>query len=433
MDRPSVKLNAQIYEEASAWFIEFRGGDLDEAGRREFDRWVRKSPENVSAYLEVAAIWNEGPKLDPRKVWPVDTLIAEGRAGDTNVVPFESPSTEAAAPPPMSDSLGQPPRRRETPGGGSISDDIVQQPTAVEKPSDLPSETSKAPRSRWVQARIAAGLVVFTVASAGAWYAFDRSNPTYSTTVGEQRSLELADGSTVELNSKSRIRVRYSADERDIDLLEGQALFHVAKNKSRPFIVSADGTRVLAVGTQFDVYKRSEGTTVTVLEGTVAVFTPEETGTAHGTPPPQELSETPSAASEASGTAAPAPPATPIAAQRPAHGSPNFGSAEIMLSGGEQVTVTPRATQKSEHANVSAAIAWTERRIVFESATLSEVAEEFNRYNQRQLVIEEPQLYGFHISGVFSSTDPESLIKFLREQLGVEVTESDSEIRVTKR
>jgi ferric-dicitrate binding protein FerR (iron transport regulator) len=60
------------------------------------------------------------------------------------------------------------------------------------------------------------------------------------------------------------------------------------------------------------------------------------------------------------------------------------------------------------------------------------VAEEFNRYNERQLVIEDPKLYDFHISGVFSSTDPQSLIRFLRERPGVHVIETASEIRVVR-
>ena len=83
MDRHArSKMNTQIYEEACAWFVECRAGDLDDASRREFDRWLRKSPEHLSSYLEIAAIWNEGPLLDPDSKWSVDRLIrtcARGR------------------------------------------------------------------------------------------------------------------------------------------------------------------------------------------------------------------------------------------------------------------------------------------------------------------------------------------------------------------
>ena len=88
--------------------------------------------------------------------------------------------------------------------------------------------------------------------------------------------------------------------------------------------------------------------------------------------------------------------------------------------------------QKANHPNIAIATSWTQRQLEFESASLSEVAEEFNRYNERQLVIEDPTLYDFHISGVFSSSDPGSLVRFLRERPGVQVTETASEIRVSK-
>jgi transmembrane sensor len=363
VDRPRVKMNTQIYDEASAWFVECRAGDLDDAGCREFDKWLRKSPEHVSAYLEVAAIWNEGPALDPSLKWDAESLIAQAKGDPDNVVAFAGAS------------------------------EVLKLEESV--------PATQAIARGWGRGALAASIVALAAIGAVAgWVALFGHQ--YSTAVGEQRSIELADGSTVSMNSKSRIRVRYSKDERAVDLLEGQALFHVAKDHARPFIVRADGARVRAVGTQFDVYEKREGTTVTVLEGQVAVLTPSVEG------------RTPSGG----GTAQPTPS--------------RASSAAILVSAGEQLTITEKAAQKTEHANVAAATAWTERQIIFESATLSEVAEEFNRYNQRQLVIEDPGLYQFHISGVFSSTDPESLIRFLRERPGVKVTETDSEIRITR-
>jgi transmembrane sensor len=332
------KLNTQIYEEASAWFVECRAGDLDDVGRREVDRWLRKSPEHLAAYLEVAAIWNEAPGLDPIQKWDAETLIAEAAKDPDKVVELSATSSAL---------------RR---------DDSVPPPS---------SAASLGPR-RWLYHRkfiaLAASVAALaTLAGAWAWLALFSS--LYSTAIGEQRSIGLADGSTVSMNSQSKVRVRYSKSERAVDLLEGQALFHVAKDHARPFIVSADGTRVRVVGTQFDVYERRSGTVVTVLEGEVAVLAPVDAD-----------------------------------AQQPRGGSalPNTPpddtrTSAISVSAGEQLTVTPKVARKAEHPNMVAATAWTERRIVFESATLSEVAEEFNRYNARQLVIEDPGLYDFHI------------------------------------
>jgi ferric-dicitrate binding protein FerR (iron transport regulator) len=67
--RTRSNLNAQIYAEACQWFVECRSGDIDDAMRREFDHWLRKSPEHLSAYVEIAAIWNDGAVLDPERRW----------------------------------------------------------------------------------------------------------------------------------------------------------------------------------------------------------------------------------------------------------------------------------------------------------------------------------------------------------------------------
>ena len=90
--------------------------------------------------------------------------------------------------------------------------------------------------------------------------------------------------------------------------------------------------------------------------------------------------------------------------------------------------VTPSAI-----ADVAAATAWTQRRLIFEATPLSAVVEEFNRYNTRRLVIAAPRLSSFHVSGVFSSTDPTLLVQFLRMQAEIAVRESDHEIDIDER
>jgi transmembrane sensor len=383
-----LKLNEQVYQEACEWFVEFRSGDLDDAGRRRFDLWARKSPEHLAAYLEIAAIWSEGSALDSDLKWDPQALIAQAAADATNVVPLTDRSRAADVPPVPSDT--------SSPLGPSNLD--VQQ---------LPPGKS-SPRWLRIAASIAAvGLMVGTTI----WYQNFRM-PIYATTFGEQRSITLTDGSVIDVNSHSKIRVRYSARERNIDLLEGQALFHVAKNPARPFLVSSTTTQVRAVGTEFDVYQKQGGTVVSVVEGRVAVRLRSEAAGSETTDLPQV-------------TAA-------HHDESVARNSEGRGSAPIFLAAGEQVLVTTTAMQKADHPNIAIATSWTQRQLEFESASLSDVAEEFNRYNERQLVIEDPTLYDFHISGVFSSSDPASLVRFLRERPGVRVTETASEIRVSK-
>jgi ferric-dicitrate binding protein FerR (iron transport regulator) len=426
--KSAVPLNRQILDEASAWFVDFRVGDVDAPARERFDQWLRVSPEHIRAYMEIAKTYVELPTLKSNNRIDIDALIdfgshgsADGRGGpeiaflEVAAIGNEEPALDPIR---KSDVDTLIPQAREDASkvvpqsaGSAFSEpqEFVRHPPAVASHARHgwlfpPGKKDKSPRSppgegsgrRRKLVALTASLAALTLLG-GLWsWLF---SGVYSTAIGEQRSIGLADGSTVELNSKSRIRVRSSKSERAVDLLEGQALFQVAKDATRPFIVRADGTRVRAVGTQFDVYEKRSGTVVTVVEGEVAVLMPAKGG---------------------------------VRARADGSATPNdIPVATISVAAGEQLTLTPKVALKSEHANVAAATAWTERRIVFESNTLWEVAEEYNRYNERQLIIEDPGL-DFHISGVFSSTDPDSLIRFLRERPGVKVSETSSEIRITK-
>jgi transmembrane sensor len=357
----SSKLNTQIYEEACEWFVTSRAGDLGEAGRRELDRWLRQSPEHVSAYLEIAAIWNEGPALDTQR--SAETLVANALADRRNVSRLPVVSEE------------RPPSHE--PGH--------------ERVPNAPSPLMR----RWaLAASIAACIVIVGILAWSRVLGIE----VHSTKLGEQRSIVLADGSTVDLNSRSRVRVRYDESSRAIELVEGQALFHVAKDPARPFVVTSGDLRVRAVGTQFDVYKKISGTVVSVVEGRVAILS---------TPLPGEAKHAPVVGSDSAGG--------------------------VVLSAGKQVTVSSGVLREVSHPNIAAATAWKQRQIVFESASLSEVAEEFNRYNARELVIEDPDAFRFHVSGVFASTDPGSLVRFLRGYPGLEVLENRSKIRILKK
>jgi transmembrane sensor len=438
------KMNTQIYEEACTWFVESRAGELDDAGRREFDRWLRKSPEHLSAYLEFAAIWHEGPSLDRKGQWTTDRLIQLAlESSDDNVVALVPGAIAPPAPPPGAAAVAEDPIPVASPGRMNSAD------ASAGAKSDRMRSNWGGWFSNWRRPAIAASIAALTIL-AGTLSFLELSAPVYATALGEQRSIQFEDGSTVELNSRSKIRVKYSKQERDVELIEGQALFHVAHDTDRPFIVAVGATRVRAVGTQFDVYKKSAGTVVTVVEGRVAVYSAphglqsETSGEAPTLPVPVQA-PTPSFRSVTPRKHLFAPTSTASSALGSSASNPKGQGAQsdplilgltsgssLLLAAGEQVTVTADAAQKTANPDIAGATAWREREIVFESATLSDVAEEFNRYNQRQLVIEDPQLYGFHISGVFSSTDPDSLIKFLRQRPGVKVTETDREIRVER-
>jgi transmembrane sensor len=343
------KVNKQVIEEASNWFVDFRVGDTDAQHRQEFHEWLRRSPDHIQAYLDIAMTYAELPAPDIGGEIDVQALIDHARSSaQTNIIALELPAPE--------------------------------------------THSGRRPRASGPKRRVLAiaASVVLAIAL-GSWLYVERE--TYSTGVGEQRSVILADGSTVQLNSRSRVRVRYSDHERHIVLLEGQALFQVARNKQRPFVVDIGDTKVRAVGTQFDVYRKHTGTIITVVEGKVSV--------------------------DFAGTA----------------------DAASFLTAGEQLMVSAvlpanagipaiQPVPMPKQIDISTATAWTQRQLIFENASLWEVAEEFNRYSARPIIVETGVADNFHVSGTYSSANHESLLRFLRVQPGIKLIETDREIRI---
>jgi transmembrane sensor len=343
------KTHAAVVAEASEWFIDFRAGDVNGEARLRFIEWLRRSPEHIQAYLEVSGAWSELPSSDPEGRFDIAALIARARI-ESDVITL----------PPVNPRLPPAP------------------------PTALPRSFRKLPR----RPVLAAATLALVASSTALFLWFDNDTArSYSTGIGEQRTIQLMDGSTVELNSRSRVKVRLTDRRRDVELIEGQALFRVAKDKQRPFVVQTGEAEVRAVGTEFDVYRKQTATIVTVVEGRVETY------------------------QESDGAGAPA----------------------ILLSAGEQLTVLPHSVTKPTRADTTAATAWVQKRLIFEETPLSEVAEEFNRYNRRPLAIDDPELQRLKISGIYSSTDPVSLINFLRNQNSMRVIETEDQVRVVRR
>lgn len=367
MDKRTSKFNSQILEEATAWFVDFNEEEVGPAGRKGFNAWLRRSPEHVRAFLEISAFWEDASAFGKRAELDIQDIIARAKT-EHNVHPLELGARQHA-------------------------------------PEKIAGARARPRRFRLLA--MAASIVVSLSMGAFGWHAF-LSAPTYATQIGEQRSITLEDGSSVELNSRSRIKVRFTQAERSVELLEGQALFSVAKNPARPFIVATGDTRVRAVGTRFDVYRKSAGTVVTVIEGRVAVA-------------PTDASQRVTAAK--------------VGAQHDPSARRDSGvkPEEVLLAAGEQLMITPLAIELPKPTNIAAVTAWTDKRLVFDSTPLREVVEEFNRHNRQQLVIRDPELYDFHISGAFPSTDSSRMIEFLRQRFGVTMDRSRDEIEISHR
>jgi transmembrane sensor len=344
----SGKTHAAVIAEASEWFIDFRAGDVNGEARLRFIEWLRRSPEHIQAYLEVSGVWSELPSADPDGRFDIESLIARAR-NESDVIPLPSVNSRLSPAPPAAG------------------------PRAV---------------GRLARRPVLATAAILVAAAIGLYLWIDHDTArSYSTGIGEQRTIQLMDGSTVELNARSKVEVRLREHRRDVALIEGQALFHVAKDKQRPFVVRAGEAQVRAVGTEFDVYKKHSETVVTVVEGRVETYS----------------------------------------------GSDGARTAAILLSAGEQLTVLPHTVTQPKLADTMAATAWVQKRLIFEETPLSEVAEEFNRYNRRPLAIDDPGLQTLKISGVYSSIDPASLINFLRSQNSIRVIETEDQVRVVRR
>jgi len=369
--------NQQLYSEAAAWLIEFRSGDIDVAGRKAFYDWLRTSPEHMRAYLELAAIWNEGSALDPAH------SVADGGALETS-----EPETNVIA---LNTLHSERPR--------AIHDTDRSPPTRV-------SARRVGPKMLYLAASL-----LLAASAALQWYWHDVRG-VYTTGVGEQHLITLSDGSVIELNAQSRIRVRYYSRQRAVDLLRGQALFNVAHDATRPFIVHAGRSQVRAIGTQFDIYSKAAETTVSVIEGTVAVLpvVPDE-----AVRPGRSKAEA----------------ATYSGPDRMT--SDDLATGEVLLTSGEQAVVVAQTAVKQLSPDIAAATAWSQGHIVFHGTRLKDVATEFNRYNSRHLVIRAPELLSFKVTGIFSSTDPTSLIRFLAGRPEMKVTETADEIVVSAR
>jgi transmembrane sensor len=346
---PKAQINEQILEEACGWFMDCNEGELDEVAREHFHQWLRRSPEHVRALLEIASTWEESSGLAGSWTPDVTSLVAAA-AAETNVIAFHSGATGPEI------STTEHPRRDKRPW---------QSLTAV----------------------------VATAVAASALFAlglsFTSRHNTFSTGIGEQRSIVLDDGSTVELDTRSQLRVHFSHAERLVELLDGQALFSVKQDTTRPFTVLSSGTHVRAVGTRFDVYQKGPTTAITVVEGRVTVTAPRSTIPATATP--------------------------------------------FLLSAGEQLTVSPNRESHLIQTDVTAATSWTQRRLIFDQAPLSEVVAELNRYNSREIRIDDPSLAAYHISGSFPANNPEQLLQFLRDRFEADVHEQGNDIRVSRK
>lgn len=213
----------------------------------------------------------------------------------------------------------------------------------------------------------AATLAVLMIGGVVSW----TGRGVIETRVGEQRVVQLADGSNVKLDTDTRIRVRFVREERRIELDRGQALFQVAHAEGQPFVVAVAGMEVTAVGTVFDVRRRGAVVGVTLVAGVVEVAAPD-----------------------------PALPARRMAA----------GQQAEVTRGGVETWAVDTAVETS----------WSTGRLIFTDVPLETAVSEVNRYLTARLEIDDPAIRRVAVSGVFRTGDRDAFVAASSDVLGLQ-------------
>lgn len=255
---------------------------------------------------------------------------------------------------------------------------------AALKSDQAPPEMIEAVRPAALDRRglIAAGLAAAVAIGVGGGYWVWQAPRTYRTDIGEMRRVTLRDGSMVALNTNSVLKVDYSGERRELWLSRGEGHFIVAKDRTRPFVVHAAGASVTAVGTAFTVRAEARAPVrVTVTEGVVSLE-----------PPGREQARLVGAMQQAA------------------------------------VAVAASQIRPVSAVEIQRSLAWTDGRIMLEGQTLGEAAAEFNRYNDRKLVVSGAAASA-QVGGVFRTSEVETFARTAAPSLGLTMqVEDDGDI-----
>jgi transmembrane sensor len=235
---------------------------------------------------------------------------------------------------------------------------------------------------------LAACLLLVVLGGGAGWWLMHRPLG-YSTLVGEQKVATLKDGTRIALNTDTALAIDYEADVRRVRLDRGEAMFEVAPNPQRPFIVTAGDRTVRAVGTSFIVRRTDSGVVVTLIEGKVAI---NQIGATRSQP----------------------------------------ADAPTLLRAGERLTVIPDAPSLIDQPSMEAATAWRRGQAVFADMPLSTAVAELNRYGGPRITIGDPRLASLRVSGVFATNDTAEFASAIAALHGLHVQQTGSELRIIR-
>lgn len=330
MERETGSRREAVRQAAAQWVVRLDDASCSDADRAAFEAWRGDSFENEAAYEREAAAWTRLERL--RAYRP-----AEGRVDADLLAPTRRPRLQGL---------------------------------------------SRSPWARGLAACAVAGLVVAGTLSFG-------TSTAYATAIGERRVVVLSDNSRIELNTDSKVVVRYRKGVREVRLVRGEAVFEAARD-ARPFRVKA-ADAVLAADdvSELAVRLRSDGAIVTVRKGAVDL--------------------------------------EPAPNRRQAELRLKAGVAAIYDSAGSR----SRAVSESE---IDRSLAWRQGAIALNGQSLEQAVAEFNRYNRQQIRIADPSISSLRLAGYFQTTEPQSFVSAVTHAFSVRAAEGeDGTIRLSRR
>ncbi|MES2956705.1 MAG: FecR domain-containing protein [Pseudomonadota bacterium] len=259
-------------------------------------------------------------------------------------------------------------------------------------PATPPSASPWIAISRWPRWASALSLAamsfaVITIVALGVLF---WGHDAFSTDVGEQRVVVLEDGSRVSLNTDSRVRVELAAAVRTVTLERGEALFEVAKDVKRPFMVRVAGSEVLAIGTVFAVRRTHDALAVTLIEGQVAVR-----------PVATEAGRTP--------------------------------GSQVMMRPGERLSLgRPGGPASVDTPRIEQVTAWRRGEAAFDDVSLGDAVAEMNRYNRIPIVLADDMLAARRVSGVFRTGDNLAFAQAVAALHGLTVKEQGKRLELAQ-
>lgn len=250
------------------------------------------------------------------------------------------------------------------------------------------AEAEPAPARSWMLLmRVAAVLCVVAIAGfATTNYLSVPKDQLFQTPVGGRETIRLSDGSLVELNTNTALRIRASADKRLIMLDKGEAYFQVKHDARHPFVVEAKDGRVVDLGTRFTVRDGSDHLEVALVEGRARFV---------------------SAASKSKAAVL-----TP---------------GDVVVATADSMSVTRRSAQE-----LADALGWRHGVLVFDHTTLADAAAELNRYNREKIVIADPDVRRRIIGATIPVNGVEAFTRVAEKIFGVHVEKSGREIIISR-